>query len=101
MLVCRLQGLTYLLSVQTVMNVMSYDLSGVRIGHQTQLDKPTVSGQIVHRARPSSPRVQTRLKADGVTYVFQVGADAAAWSEPDPSPVREDLPKGFFMTRTP
>jgi hypothetical protein len=47
-----LQGLTDLLSVQAVMNVMSYDLSRVGIGHQTQVDKSTVSGQIGDISHP-------------------------------------------------
>ena len=34
------------------MNVMSHDLSGVCIGHQTQVDKSAVSGQIGDISHP-------------------------------------------------
>jgi len=52
MLERRLQCLADLLGVQTVVNVMSDDLSGVRIGHQAQVDKSTLSGQISDISHP-------------------------------------------------
>lgn len=42
----HLQGLADLLGAQTVMGVIAHDLTGVRIGEQTEINKPVVGGPV-------------------------------------------------------